>query len=707
MIHAQYTRENIRILLDKMLSGVIIYDSSERRVHCNATSQRFFGLASPEPDLKEFLSLRFIDREGRGLPSTEHPLLRAVRNLDTLENEVFGFKKDGDERWLLCSASPLFFDDGTSPLVLVSFVDYTAIINAEDELGLYLRDVSSDLDSRQRLFLASKIITSVSEGVTVTDPSGAILLVNNAFTAITGYTSAEVLGKNPRILKSEHHGPDFYDSMWQDIRDKGMWQGEIMNRKKDGTIYPEWLSISVVRNASGKPSNYVAIFNDRSDLKAREDEMERLHHRDVLTGLPNRLLFLDRVGESINMAERESRNLAVLYFDIEGFKYFNNKYGYLAGDAIILEVGNRISRALRKADTVARIGGDQFAILLPNVDKAENALRLAHGILDALRVPYGIGGESIPLSFAGGLALWPNDGLEPNALLVNATIAAKNPKTEDNNIPKLYTSKLGEQVRRRLDLETSLRRAVDNGDFEIYYQARVRAADRSIAGMEALVRWRDEGGRLIPPSEFIPLAEESGLIVPLGEWVLFEALRSARSWRAAGHDIIVSVNLSARQFKDRQVETMVMGALASLDYPPEALELEITESVAMHDIALTSNVMENLTDHGVRFSLDDFGTGYSSFYYLKKLPIQWIKIDQSFVRELGDTFSAGKAIVKAIVSMANSLELGTIAEGCETEEQLGILRGFGCDQIQGFLFSKPLPLAEFDALLRKGVFGPA
>ena len=555
-------------------------------------------------------------------------------------------------------------------------------------------------ESELAALFAADVFDSISEGITITDAKGAIILVNSAFSAITGYSAEEAIGKNPRMLKSQHHDADFYRHMWESLKGQGVWQGEILNRRKGGTVYPEWLSISSVRDSLGTATNYVAVFSDRSDMKEREDRINRLKNHDILTDLPNRFLFLDRVGEAIRMAERERESLAVLYFDFEKFKYINSQWGYPAGDAILQGAGKRIQETLRKADTVARIGGDEFAVLLPNVDKAENALRTAKAVIKALERPYQAKGEELFLKAAGGIALWPGDGATPDELVANATIAAKGPRRNEPENPHLYAAGIGEQIRSRLDLEAKLRRAIENENFELHYQPRVRTEDGSIAGMEALVRWRNEEGALVPPSAFIPLAEETGLIVPLGEWVLREALRAARAWREQGNDIVVSVNLSARQFKDGQVEKMILRALGDTDYPPSALELELTESVAMRNIELTIGVMSALAEGGIRFSLDDFGTGYSSFYYLRKLPIEWLKIDQSFVKEIGPSSKTENAIIKAIISMAKSLGLGTIAEGCETPQQYHYLRELGCDQIQGFLFSKPLPEPGFSALLR-------
>jgi diguanylate cyclase (GGDEF)-like protein/PAS domain S-box-containing protein len=701
MMYREFSIAETLSLLDQTMSGVLVYDRNKRLVYKNSSSLRLLRLEETSPLLERFDECRYFDKDGNYLDPEQYPLSRAIREARSIENEIIGYRRGGVERWLLCSACPLVLPDADSDLILVSFIDYTTLREAQGKLELYLKDASSEVDSRDRLLLAANVFTSVSEGITITDAKGDILIVNQAFSDITGYGPDEVIGRNPRILKSEHHDHEFYAGMWRSLTEEGSWQGEIINRRKDGTIYPEWLSITAVRDAAGFVSHYVAVFSDRSDMKAREDEINKLYYIDTLTDLPNRFLFLDRVGESIRMSEREGKKLAILYFDINNFKYINSKFGYLAGDAIIREAGARIRAALRKADTVARLGGDEFAILLPNVDRAECAMRAGKNVLDALQQPYEARGQQLFVSASGGIALWPSDGAEPGELIANAIIAAKDPKRSDVDNPQLYMASIGERVKLRLDLESKLRHAIEREEFELYYQAKVRTGDRSIAGMEALVRWRGEDGRLISPVDFIPLAEESGLIVPLGKWILFKALQATKTWRDKGHDLVVSVNLSAHQFKDRQLETMILRALQDLAYPPSALDLEITESVAMSDIALTIKVMKHLSESGIHFSLDDFGTGYSSFSYLTKLPLQWLKIDQSFVRGIGPEGKTENAIVKAVVSMAKSLDLGTIAEGCETVGQYKVLREFGCDQIQGFIFSKPVPENEFEALLGK------
>jgi diguanylate cyclase (GGDEF)-like protein/PAS domain S-box-containing protein len=688
-------------LLDRISGGVLVYNLDRKLVYHNAAGLRILGLESDSEQLREFSKGRYFDEGGACVDPEDHPLSRCIHEGRAIEDKVLGFMRDGRRRWILVSSSPI--ENGAAmSLVLVSFIDYTAFKEVEDRLDSCPKDTQSGADVEERLLLATKVFATIAEGVVVTAADGTILSVNKSFTSITGYSPDEALGENPRILKSRYHDEAFYRGMWESLVERGRWQGEIINRRKDGTAYPEWLSIAAVRDRAGNTSRYVAVFHDRSEIKARDDEIDRLLYRDVLTDLPNRFLFLDRIGGAIRMAEREDGNLAVLLFDIHKLKYINSRYGYLAGDAVIKEMGNRIRTALRRADTVARIGGDEFAVLLPNVEKPESAMQAASSVMEALRRPFSIAGNSVSISVVGGIALWPSDGSSPDELVANAAVASKSSGEGFPSDLRLYDPELGRSIGRRLDLESRLRKAVERGELELHYQPKVLASDRRIAGMEALVRWRDETGSLIPPSSFIPLAEESGLILPIGEWVLFEALRRASAWRAGGHDLVVSVNLSGRQFRDREVERLVARALEALAYPPSALDLEITESVAMSDIALTSDIMNSIAESGVRFSLDDFGTGYSSLSYIKRLPISCLKIDQSFVREIGPEAKTETAIVRAVLSMAHNLDFETVAEGCETALQFRLLKELGCTQIQGYYFSRPLPADEFGSLLDRG-----
>ncbi len=646
---------------------------------------RILGLdpAKPEYDLARSLT-RLLPSDR---PALETALAQAFAG-DYFEIELHTRGADGRHLTLLANGGPM--ESGRRG------EEFDRIVGA-------FRDVTAERLATEQIVLAGKVYETALEGIVITDAEGTILTVNAAFGNITGYAAAEAVGKNPRILKSDHHDAAFYKNLWSTLLEAGKWEGEIWNRRKDGTVYPEWLSITAVKDPSGAIMRYVAVFRDRSEAKEREAAIDRLTHHALLTDLPNRHLFLDLMSQALSLADRKGERLAVAYLDIDGFKRVNDNFGYRAGDKVLQELAERLRKRLRRSDMIARVGGDEFVLLLGEIGEAIGGVRAIENVLSSIELPFDISGHEIFLRASAGLAFWPGDGRSAEELLANANSAASVAKSERVGSYFIYTSAIRNKVVKRFGAENRLRKAIEKGELALHFQPRISTADLSIIGMEALVRWRDEDGSLIPPSEFIPVAEESGLIVPLGEWVLHRSLEQTKLWRDEGRELVVSVNLSARQFRDADVERLIARALEATHYPPQGLELEITESLAMADVEHTSDLMRALNSRGVHFSLDDFGTGYSSLSYLKSLPIQWIKIDQSFVRDIDNSASAANSIVKAIVSMSRSLDIGTIAEGCETRAQYDFLRALGCDQIQGYFFSRPLAADDFQDFLRRGV----
>ncbi len=577
---------------------------------------------------------------------------------------------------------------------LVAVVATSALFIA---FGAWLRRRESRDD---RMVLAGEVFDNIIEGIAITDGSGAIVSVNKSFTAVTGWGAAEAAGKNPRILKSDRHDAAFYEAMWSALKNEGAWKGEIWNRRRDGTVYPEWLSITAVKDNGGRTSGYVAVFMDLSAQGRSASAPPCAVNHDPLTGLPGRALFNDRLATAIGQAERDGESVAVLYIDIARFKYVNASYGYTLGDALLQAAAERLRSSLRKGDTVARVSADDFVVLLPRLQRAEDAVAAAEHFLETMRRPYDIDEKRIYVDASVGLSFYPADGDSPDALVGAANSALNNAKEAGPGTIRLFTPALNERIIRRLSLEGRLRGAVEAESFAVHYQARVDARTRRVESMEALVRWVDDDGSLIPPADFIPLAEETGLIVPIGDWVLAKALADLKRWLEVDPGLRVSVNLSARQFRLPDLGARIDAALSTAGVPHERLELEITESLAMGDVGRSTALMTSLNERGVTFSLDDFGTGYSSLYYLKHLPIQWLKIDQSFIRDLrSPDESPANAIVNTILEMARSLGLGTIAEGCETEEQYGFLSRRRCDQVQGYLFSRPVPAERFALLV--------
>ncbi len=549
--------------------------------------------------------------------------------------------------------------------------------------------------------LLEALMTTSREGVTVTSPRGIIEWVNPAFTAITGYQAEEVLGQNPRVLKSDRHDDDFYADMWRQLAQKGRWEGEIWNRRKSGEAYPEWLCISAVRGPDGAVQRYVAVFHDLSEVKrSRELILQQAYH-DALTNLPNRHLFLDRLG----MALRQTRSgsvLAVVCLDLDRFKAINESLSHVHGDLVLIEVAHRLGLLLRQADTLSRFDGDTFFLLLTGLRDAEDAAHVAGRVLSCLADPVVIQGQELHVAASLGITVAPADGSDPLALVRNAEMAMYTAKRMGRSSYHFFTEDLGAKVVRGLQLENDMRTALARGEFVLHYQPKVDMATGRVSGMEALVRWVRPDGALVSPAEFIPLAEETGLFIPLGTWVLEEACRQTREWADAGlTGLRGAVNVSARQMEQPGLAGRVLDVLRRTGLPPASLELEITETVFMEGFTAARDCLGALADKGVSVALDDFGTGYSSLAYLKRLPISTLKIDKSFIDGLpGDAEDA--AIVTSVVAIARNLGLTVVAEGVETPAQLEFLRGLDCcGGFQGYLFSRPLPAKEFARLLRQ------
>ena len=569
--------------------------------------------------------------------------------------------------------------------------------------GIIIReDISEIKKAYDELQLARKVFENAIEGITVTDGEGKIQFINNAFTHITGYNAEEVIGQNPRILKSDRHSPEFYQKMWSTLAKKGSWQGEIWNRRKNGEAYPEWLAITAIDSDRKTNRRYVALFHDTSDIRRAEEEIEYKSNYDALTGLLTRHVFKDRLGVALSHLKDGEDKLVVLSVDLDNFKLVNNSLGHMAGDELLQQVAERLDRTVGEDATVSRLGGDEFLIMVerlkPDDDAQQRALDILRGIAST---PFSIREQEIFLTPSIGIALSPDDGEDPDSLIKNADLAMLRAKQNGSNRCEFFSPVIGQAADKRLTLENSLHQALKRGEFQVYYQPKVELVPRCITSMEALVRWQryDEG--LVPPDEFIPLAESTGLIVPIGEWVLKEACRQTKVWWDAGFTgLRVAVNLSVRQLQEADLLRRVKAVLAETGLPVEGLALEITESAVMADAEAADKVLRELHAMGIRISLDDFGTGYSSLSYLRRLPIDLVKIDKSFVDDIPYDPEAS-AVVVSIISMAHALNLRVIAEGVETEEQVDFLAAKKCDLIQGYYFSRPLPAEEFFEYLKK------
>ncbi|MEO8407349.1 MAG: EAL domain-containing protein, partial [Oxalobacteraceae bacterium] len=584
-----------------------------------------------------------------------------------------------EQRWFQMHVYPL---QGSSPGVVIAH-----------------ENISERKRHQAQLHLAAQVFEQSGEGITVADVDRNIVMVNQAFTAITGYSAVEVLGKNPRILSSGRQDKAFYQSMWAVIAAQGHWQGEIWNRRKDGSIYPELLSISKVFDSHGTLTNYIGIFSDISQYKAAQDHIQRLAQFDVLTGLPNRLLLNDRTSHALSAAHRNHAPLALMFIDLDRFKNVNDTLGHRIGDALLVALGQRLCAAVREQDTVSRLGGDEFVLVLPDTD-ADGAAHIATKLLETVVQPYQIEQHELTITSSIGVAMYPGDGVDFESLSKCADIAMYRAKQEGRNGFCFFTAEMQARSMRTLQLENALRRALERNQLSLHYQPQVALHNDKIIGVEALLRWQHPELGMISPAEFIPIAEDSGQILQLGEWVLRTAARQCRAWMASMPvPLTMAVNLSAVQFRHPHLPELVIQILEQEGLPPSCLELELTESAAMDNPQAAIVIMDRLHAGGIRMSIDDFGTGYSSLSYLKRFQVYKLKIDQSFVRDIGAD-PENETIVGAIISMAHSLGLQTIAEGVETAEQLAFLRQQGCDEVQGYYFSKPLPAEQIEALLR-------
>ena len=559
-------------------------------------------------------------------------------------------------------------------------------------------------EANRDLTLAGVVFEHIPEGVVITDRDAVIISVNPAFTAINGYTAAEAVGRNANLLKSNRHPDDFYRDLWRELTTVGSWRGEVWNRRKSGELYPALLAISSLRDEAGAVSRYIGTLQDISHAKESEERIRYLAYHDVLTGLPNRQLFRDRTELAINHARRDRVKCVLVFLDLDGFKKINDTLGHEVGDLLLVEVAGRLRRHIRVEDTVARLGGDEFLILLSRVRDEQAVLMVIDKVLQALSERYVVQGNEIAITASMGVSVYPNDGSTCDQLLKAADIAMYRAKETGKKGYVIYSQEMTDRVQRRVGLENRLRRAIGEQRLLVHFQPRYDLRSRRIVSAEALVRW-EENGVFIPPLEFIPIAEESGLIIPLGEWVLEEACRRARGWLDRGADGLgVSVNVSPVQLRQRDFCARVEAVLAGTGLPPALLELEITESIFVNNLEEIAGTLTYLHRAGVRFALDDFGTGYSSLLYLKQLPIKVLKIDRSFVKDL-ESSEDSRVIIQTIISMAQVLDIGIVAEGVENLFQEDYMReqcGGRVAQGQGHLFSHPVSPAAFERLVFPG-----
>lgn len=555
--------------------------------------------------------------------------------------------------------------------------------------------------------LLAGVFESSYSGVLITDAEGRIVEINPAFARITGYSLNEVRGKNPHMLSSGREDLNFYQKMWRDIETNGHWEGEIWNRRKNGEVYPEWLNINPVRNKSGVLTNYVGIFSDISERKEAEAKIHQLAFYDQLTDLPNRRLLMDRLQQALSVSARSGEHGAILFLDLDNFKVLNDTKGHDIGDLLLSEVAKRLNECVRDGDTVARLGGDEFVVVLESLsvkadEAATQAELVAEKIHKALNLPYQIKAHEHRTSPSIGIVLYRGHQESLDDLLKHADTAMYQAKTAGRNTIRFYDPAMQAALEVRAEMEIELRLALEKQQLRPHYQIQVDSSFRRL-GAEVLLRWEHPERGLILPMQFIPLAEETGLIVQIGLWVLKTSCEQLKAWQKdiSTRDLTLAVNVSAKQFRQADFVAQFQRVLLESGAKPSQLKLELTESTVLENVDDTIAKMRELKLLGVSFSMDDFGTGYSSLQYLKRLPLDQIKIDQSFVRDI-TTDPNDAAIVKAIIAMTEALGLNVIAEGVENEAQREFLNLHGCHTFQGYLFSKPVPLEQFEALLKQG-----
>ncbi|MBC7209494.1 MAG: EAL domain-containing protein, partial [Pseudomonas sp.] len=563
------------------------------------------------------------------------------------------------------------------------------------------RDISQQRRAEKDLRMAATVFEHSTSAILITDPAGYIVQANEAFSRVSGYAVAEVLDQLPGMLTVEQQQSAQLGYVLKQLSQRGTWEGEVWLKRRNGEHYPAWVGITAVLDDEGDLASYVCFFTDISERKASEQRIHRLAYYDALTHLPNRTLFQDRLYTALQQAERQKAWVVLMFLDLDRFKPINDSLGHAAGDRMLKDMAERLLACVDDDDTVARMGGDEFTLLLQPKATREQALNraihVAEHILDGLVTPFVLENREFFVTASIGIALSPQDGSELSQLMKNADTAMYHAKERGKNNFQFYQADMNASALERLELESDLRHALEQNEFTLYYQPQFSGDGKRLTGAEALLRWRHPTRGLVPPGDFIPVIEELGLVVDVGDWVLREACRQLKAWHKEKVRVPkVSVNISARQFSDGQLGTRIATILEETGLPPACLELELTESILMREVNEAMQILDSLKNLGLSIAVDDFGTGYSSLNYLKQFPIDVLKIDRTFVDGLPEGEQDAQ-IARAIIAMAHSLNLAVIAEGVETHEQLEFLREHGCDEVQGYLFGRPMPANQFEA----------
>ena len=670
------SEERLRTLFGFLPVGIALLDREGNILECNAASERMLGINRAERLVRKLEGgdVEVCRADGTPMPQEEYASTRALAEGRPIRDVTIEVRSASGSLWLNVSATPL---DHPRYGVVMAYVDTTQARLAE---------------TRQQL--AASVFTHAREGIMITDASATIVDVNEAFTEITGYGRDEVIGRNPRLLGSGWQNADYYGAMWQALLDKGYWHGEVWNRRKDGEVYPEMLNISAVRDSGGQVTHYVGLSTDITQIKNHQQQLEHIAHYDVLTNLPNRLLFAEHLQQAMAQAVRRNCPLAVVYLDLDGFKAVNDQHGHSVGDSLLVVIAQRMRAALREGDILARLGGDEFAAVLVDLDDIADCHPILGRLLHAAAEPVEVDDVVLRVSASIGYTLYPRDNADADQLLRHADQAMYSAKQLGKNGYSLFD--VAQEAANRNQRETieHIRRAFDRGEFVLYYQPRVNMKTGRMVGAEALIRWQHPQRGLLLPGEFLPVVENRPLGVMIGEWVMKSALGQMERWRESGLDISVSVNVAARQMQHADFVSGLGDLLAMHPgVPASSLELEVLETSLIDDLNQARRIMDDCRELGVRFALDDFGTGYSSLTYLRRLPADVLKIDQSFVRDMLDD-PEDLAIVQSVLGLARAFHRDVVAEGVESEAHGEILMRMGCEQAQGFGIARPMPASQ-------------
>ncbi|WP_417840433.1 EAL domain-containing protein [Terasakiella sp.] len=600
-------------------------------------------------------------------------------------------------------------DNSGNIIGLISFSGILSSLQFE-----YVRRINSILEERSQalrasqnsLHLAHKIIEASLDGIIIVNSQGKIDYVNPTFTHVTGYSSDEAVGQTPALLKSGRHEENYYTEMWQQLQIDGYWQGEIWNRRKNGEVYPEWLTITAIRNDAGDIYQYAGIFCDISERKNQENQIRRLAYFDELTKLPNRRLFSDRLNMAVARSKRHHERLAIMFVDLDHFKKINDTLGHNTGDALLVEAAERLKHCTRDEDTVARMGGDEFILLFPEIESVDEVTKVAQRIVEAFSEPFIVDQQNLFVTASLGISVFPDDGEDTETIIKNADVAMYRSKDAGRSTYNLFNASFTSQSLRQLEIENALRGAIAHDEFELYFQPQAAAEDRTIVAAEALLRWHNEKIGEIGPAEFIPIAEEIGIISKIGEWVLTKTCRQIREWQDKGYPALtVAVNIAPEQIKDSTFPLFVEKTLEQFDLSGRCLEIEITEGSFIDEPEQVKTNLFALKEIGVRIAIDDFGTGYSNLGYLRNLPIDHLKIDQSFIRGMFQE-EGNRQLISTMIAMSENLGMHSIAEGVEEQIQADFLSQGGCSLLQGYLLSRPEPATTFERHLKNGLRWP-